>query len=70
MIHFDDQLARANRGDEIVYHRGYHCLSAPEFVRRNKQAHAAWKAYERGDVLLYQRRVGPDELDYCARVLR
>lgn len=69
-MNFDTKLARSKPGDEIVYHTGYHCLEAPKFVKRNAEAKAAWDAYERGDVLLYQRRTGPFQLIYCARVLR
>ena len=69
-LNFDTMLARAKPGDEIVYHKGYHCLAATTYPKRNAEAQAAWAAYVRGDVLLYQRRVGPDALEYCARVLR
>ena len=70
MNDFDTELARAKHGDEMIYHVGYHCLAEPKFVTRNKQAKAAWDAYLRGDVLLYQRRIGPGKLQYCAKVLR
>jgi len=69
MKHFDNMLARSERGDEIIYHRGHHCLAGPDFVKRNEQACAAWQAYVRGDVLLYQRRIGPFEMEYCAKVI-
>lgn len=72
MSSFEDQLALCDPGDEIVYHKGFHCMK--EFLNKdpvkNDQAKAAWKAYERGDVLLYQRRIAPDLLHYCAKVIR
>ena len=70
MTSFEDQLAMCDPGDEIVYHKGSHCLAPPEFIRRNPEAKAAWQAYERGDVLLYQRRMATDMLYYCAKVIR
>lgn len=69
MMTFEDQLARSNPGDEIVYHKGFHCMNPIKMVR-NDNAKMAWQAYERGDVLLYQRRIGPDLLHYCAKVIR
>lgn len=66
---FDDRLARADVGDEIVYHIGFHCMD-PEKLTRNEMAKRAWQAYERGDVLLYQRRIGKDELHYIAKVVK
>lgn len=70
MTSFDDQLALCDKGDEIVYHRGFHCMSLLSDTKRNSEAQAAWNAYLRGDVVLYQRRIGPDELEYCAKALR
>ena len=67
---FDTKLARSKKGDEIVYHTGFHCMAPTTHPKRNDAAQAAWAAYVRGDVLLYQRRIGPDALEYCARVLR
>jgi hypothetical protein len=69
MMSFDDMLARANPGDEIIYHRGFHCLDLTG-ERRNAQAKQAWDAHVRGDVLLYQRRIKRFHLEYCAKVLR
>ena len=68
MTTFDDQLALSDPGDEIVYHRGFHCVDING--RRIPQAKAAWQAYLRGDVILYQRRIGKDLLHYCAKVVR
>jgi hypothetical protein len=72
MMTFDDRLARAYEGDEIVYHVGYHCMKSVPGKEpvKNEVAKQAWAAYVRGDVLLYQRRVGPNELQYCAKVLK
>ena len=72
MKSFEDRLARACEGDEIVYHIGYHCMKVAPGKEpvKNEAAKQAWAAYVRGDVLLYQRRVGQDELHYCAKVLR
>jgi hypothetical protein len=64
---FEDQLAHSERGDEIIYHKGYHCVDLNG--RKIPPAKAAWQAYERGDVLLYQRRIAPGLLHYCAKVL-
>jgi hypothetical protein len=68
MTTFDDQLALSDPGDEIVYHEGFHCVDLDG--RRIPEAKEAWLAYVRGDVLLYQRRLGVDRLQYCARVIR
>ena len=72
MMSFDDMLARANPGDEIVYHIGFHCMrTVPDRDPvKNDMAKQAWDAYVRGDVLLYQRREKQFELHYCAKVLR
>lgn len=67
-MNFDTMLALANPGDEIVYHKGYYCVD--EEGRRLPEAKAAWQAHERGDVILYQRRMAPYMLYYCARVIR
>lgn len=70
MKEFDDQLARAEKGDEIVYHRGFHCLDPRvDHPKRNEAAKAAWQAYLRGDVVLYQRRIREGLLHYCAKVI-
>ena len=72
MKSFEDRLARAVKGDEIVYHIGFHCMKerAGRDPVKSDEAKQAWAAYVRGDVLLYQRRIGPDALEYCAKVLR
>lgn len=69
---FDDRLARANPGDEIVYHIGFHCMKerAGRDPVKSDVAKQAWAAYVRGDVLLYQRRQKEFELHYIAKVLR
>ena len=72
MSTFLDQLAVSGPGDEIVYHEGFHCMkerAGRDPVKINA-AKDAWSAYLRGDVILYQRRVGFDHLKYCAKVLR
>lgn len=66
---FDDQLARAKPGDEIVYHVGPFCAQ-PITGRRVPQAQLAWQAYMRGDVVLYQRRIKEGQTKYCAKVIR
>ena len=65
---FEDHLAMSDPGDEIVYHRGCHCLD--QVGRKIPVAKAAWQAYERGDALLYQRRIGRRLLEYVAKVIR
>jgi len=65
---FEDHLALADPGDEIVYHKGFHCVD--NMGRKIPVAKAAWQAYERGDVLLYQRRIAEDFLHYVAKVIR
>lgn len=69
MMKFEDMLAKANPGDEIVYHKGFHCMHPVKPVR-NYNASQAWKAYLNGDVLLYQRRIAQDFLHYVAKVIR
>jgi hypothetical protein len=46
-------------GEEIVYHEGPHC--------DGEYANDAWKAYEDGRVVLYQRRMGDGIYKYCAK---
>jgi len=71
MTSFDDQLALSEVGDEIVYHKGFHCMETlATYPRKKSIPKAAWDAYERGEVLLYQRRIGPDELEYVAKVVK
>lgn len=65
---FEDHLALADPGDEIIYHKGFHCVDLNG--RKIPVAKAAWQAYERGDVLLYQRRIAQDFLHYVAKVIR
>jgi len=67
---FEDQLAVSEPGDEIIYHKGFHCMAPTTYPKRNAAAKSAWDAYERGEVLLYQRRIGQDMLEYCAKVIR
>jgi len=69
---FEDQLALSEPGDEIIYHKGFHCMKTVpgRDPVKNDVAKQAWDAYVRGDVLLYQRREKQFELHYCARVLR
>jgi len=64
---FEENLSRSAVGDEIVYHEGYHCMN---LTRRNREAKAAWDAHLRGEVLLYQRRIAPGKLEYCAKVVK
>lgn len=64
---FIDRLARSQPGDEIVYHVGFHLMGAN--LGKMEDARDAYDAYLRGDVLLYQRRIAKDRLEYCAKVL-
>lgn len=64
---FKDALKAAKPGDEIVYHIGFHCLSASG--ARIRVANVAWREYLMDRVVLYQRRVGPAKLQYCAKVI-
>ena len=67
---FRQALTNAVHGDEIVYHEGFYCIDE-RTERRIPVAQAAWDAMERGLVVLYQRRLGPYRLQYCAkRVVR
>ena len=72
MKSFDDRLARAVQGDEIVYNIGFQCMKTVpgRDPVKSDVAKQAWDAYVRGDVLLYQRREKEFELHYIAKVLR
>lgn len=77
---FHEWLASAARGDQHVYARGYLAqmrhsrtvaLHADEPVEEAitvacDAAHDAWDAYERGRVLLTQRRHGAFDYSYIA----
>lgn len=63
---FRQALTSSARGDEIVYHEGFYCVESV-FDRRIPVAQEAWDAMERGLVVLYQRRLGPFRLQYCAK---
>lgn len=67
---FDDKLAHSNPGDEIIYHHGFYCVVSEDNPRRNAEAKAAWDAMERGDVILYQRRLAEFDILYCAKVVK
>jgi hypothetical protein len=56
---FRNLLTRAKVGEEIVYHKGPWC--------DGPYANDAWKAYEAGMVVLYQRRSGAYMFEYCAK---
>jgi hypothetical protein len=59
---FNEKFRAAKPGEEFVYHTGGFL---PEFLDDKDQA---WSAYERGDVILYQRRRHDGRgFDYCAR---
>ena len=66
------ELARAFKqakvGDEIIYHRGYHTVDS--LGRRTGAAREAWSLYRDGKAVLYQRRIGPDLLQYCLKKVR
>jgi hypothetical protein len=64
---FKAALKSAKPGDEIVYHTGFHCLSASG--ARTRTADVAWREYLMGKAILYQRRIGPAKLQYCAKVI-
>ena len=55
-------LSRAEIGEEIVYHEGPWC--------DGPYANDAWKAYEAGKVVLYQRRTAPYMFEYCAKKVK
>jgi len=65
---FEQALKAAKPGDEIVYHTGFHCMNASGI--RMPTAHAAWRAYIMERVVLYQRRLAPGKLNYCAKVIK
>jgi hypothetical protein len=52
------------------YYRGFLALDrfagTPEAVALDEEATALWKASERGELILYQRRLGPDRFEYWA----
>jgi hypothetical protein len=59
---FADLLNKAKRGEDIVYHTGPYC--------DGPHANDAWKAYEKGIVVLVQRRVkDSSSFQYIARRL-
>jgi hypothetical protein len=60
---FHKALLAAYKGDEIVYHTGFHCTESLE-------ARKAYRAYEAGSVILYQRRRKDKQIDYVAKVIR
>jgi len=60
---FHKALLEAYKGDEIVYHKGFHCLDSDE-------ARKAYRAYLAGSVILFQRRRPDGLLDYVAKVIR
>jgi hypothetical protein len=55
---FDAMIRAAVPGEEIKYHTGDHA--------GGPYRHAAYAAYERGEVLLAQRRLGPMRFEYLA----
>jgi hypothetical protein len=55
---FDTMVKGAVSGDQIKYHTGDHA--------GGPYRHAAYAAYERGEVLLAQRRLGPMRFEYLA----
>jgi hypothetical protein len=63
-IPFDEHYRLVRKGEEFIYWHGYslsHC----------RWARAAYEAYERGEVSLYQRRKpGTSLFDYCAQRLK
>ena len=61
MMGFNEKFRAAKPGEEFVYYTGQFL---PEFFDCKDQA---WAAYERGDVILYQRRRRDRQFDYCAR---
>lgn len=57
---FGEMLKNAKRGEDIVYHTGPYC--------DGPHANDAWKAYEKGLVVLVQRRVEDSaSFQYIAR---
>lgn len=60
---FQKALMQAYRGDEIIYHTGFHCTESDE-------ARKAYRAYMAGSVVLFQRRRPNGVIDYVAKVIR
>jgi hypothetical protein len=56
---FQMVLANAEAGDEILYHVGKNAAGAHK--------HDAFVAHQRGECLLYQRRLGESRFAYIAR---
>lgn len=56
---FQVVLANAEAGDEILYHVGKHAAGAHKYD--------AFVAHQRGECLLYQRRLGEGRFAYIAR---
>lgn len=73
-------ILNADPGESIVYHRGYIAYDrgeptkklprTPEQVAVNETAKVAWSLYERGRVLLTQRRLGANDYEYIATLRR
>lgn len=60
---FDD-LLRATRGEEVVYHTGLLMRDRQHNEATNGCAAAAWAEYMRGAAMLFQRRVSAHACDY------
>jgi hypothetical protein len=71
---FMNWLGLASSGERIVYAVGFLSVAAhkadvekdPGAPKLNAVQAAAWKAYERSRVHLFQRRLGPERYEYLA----
>ena len=68
-VNFLADLATAQKGDPVVYHRGslmFDRLRGPNFQNVHAIATAAWEAFMAGRCTLVQHRISPLEFDYIA----
>lgn len=65
---FANELARARKGDHIVYHIGVLMADRVYDVEVDSVARAAWQAHVDDKVRLFQRRVRPSACQYVAVV--
>ncbi len=73
---FDYWLGRARPGEKVVYYDGFLMMDREKFLKSGGSAEGfpdtirtgimAWKAYERGMVMLFQRKRDYFEYEYIA----